>query len=118
MSTNLDYVVNRLSLRPPQAESLKILADICGDLSLKKNAELETEKQKLIARYRGFKDFERNFPCVCFALATGVGKTRLMGSFIAWLYKERQIRNFLVLAPNLTIYNKLIDDFVCEYPSG
>jgi type III restriction enzyme len=111
MSTNLDYVVNRLSLRPPQAESLKILADIFGDLSLKKNAELETEKEKLIGRYLGFKDFERNFPCVCFALATGVGKTRLMGSFIAWLYTEKQIRNFLVLAPNLTIYNKLIDDF-------
>lgn len=111
MSTNLDYVVNRLSLRPPQAESLKILADICSDLSLKKNAELETEKEKLIGRYPGFKEFERNFPCVCFALATGVGKTRLMGSFIAWLYKEKQIRNFLVLAPNLTIYNKLIDDF-------
>lgn len=111
MSTNLDYVVNRLSLRPPQAESLKILADICGDLSLKKNAELETEREKLVGRYLGFTDFERNFPCVCFALATGVGKTRLMGAFVAWLYKEKQIRNFLVLAPNLTIYNKLIDDF-------
>lgn len=111
MSTNLDYIVNRLSLRLPQAESLKILADICGDLSLKKNAELEIEKERLIGRYLGFKEFERNFPCVCFALATGVGKTRLMGSFIAWLYKEKHIRNFLVLAPNLTIYNKLIDDF-------
>ena len=57
-------------------------------------------------------DFERNFPSLCFALATGVGKTRLMGAFITYLYLAKNIRNFFVLAPNLTIYNKLIDDFV------
>jgi len=27
-------------------------------------------------------DFERDFPSLCFALATGVGKTRLMGAFM------------------------------------
>jgi len=48
---------------------------------------------------------------MCFALATGVGKTRLMGSFVAYLNIEKKIKNFFVLAPNLTIYNKLIDDF-------
>ena len=30
--------------------------------------------------------FERDFPLLCFALATGVGKTRLMGSMITWLF--------------------------------
>ena len=58
-----------------------------------------------------FTEFERGFPCVCFALATGVGKTRLMGAFIAYLNQEKGIKNFFVLAPNLTIYNKLIEDF-------
>ncbi|MDD3744555.1 MAG: DEAD/DEAH box helicase family protein, partial [Lentimicrobiaceae bacterium] len=42
---------------------------------------------------------------------TGVGKTRLMGAFIAWLYYEKGIKNFFVMAPSLTIYNKLIKDF-------
>jgi type III restriction enzyme len=56
-------------------------------------------------------DFERDFPSLCFALATGVGKTRLMGAFIAWLHMAKGINNFFVLAPNLTIYNKLIQDF-------
>ena len=56
-------------------------------------------------------DFERDFPSLCFALATGVGKTRLMGAFISYLYLEHGIGNFFVLAPNLTIYNKLIADF-------
>ena len=56
-------------------------------------------------------DFEREFPSLCFALATGVGKTRLMGAFISYLHLAHGINNFFVLAPNLTIYNKLIADF-------
>ena len=54
--------------------------------------------------------FERDFPSVCFALATGIGKTRLMGALIAYLHYEKGIKNFFVMAPNLTIYNKLKKD--------
>lgn len=54
--------------------------------------------------------FERDFPSVCFALATGIGKTRLMGACIAYLHYEKGIRNFFVMAPNLTIYKKLKTD--------
>ncbi len=61
-------------------------------------------------------DFERDFPSLCFALATGVGKTRLMGAFIAYLAKAEGIQHFFVLAPNLTIYNKLIADFTPNTP--
>ena len=35
----------------------------------------------------------------------------MMGAFITYLVTARNIRYFMVLAPNLTIYNKLIDDF-------
>lgn len=115
------YIKNRLSLRPPQVESLNILASITDSLALKKNPDLDAEKEKVLsctADYaalngsaRTFSEFERSFPCVCFALATGVGKTRLMGAFIAWLNQAKGIKNFFVLAPNLTIYNKLIEDF-------
>ncbi len=34
-----------------------------------------------------------------------------MGAFIAYLHLAHGIRHFFVLAPNLTIYNKLIEDF-------
>ena len=53
--------------------------------------------------------FERDFPSFCFALATGIGKTRLMGACIAYLRYEKGIKNFFVMAPNLTIYRKLKD---------
>ena len=61
-------------------------------------------------------DFERDFPSLCFALATGVGKTRLMGAFISYLHAAHGINHFFVLAPNLTIYNKLIADFTPNTP--
>jgi type III restriction enzyme len=61
-------------------------------------------------------DFERDFPSLCFALATGVGKTRLMGAFISYLHLAHGINNFFVMAPNLTIYNKLITDFTPNTP--
>jgi type III restriction enzyme len=104
-------IKNRLSLRPPQTESLEILAELVGKLTLQKDVDLQTELDKVKSGYPTCMDFERDFPSVCFALATGVGKTRLMGAFIAYLYMHKEIKNFFVLAPNLTIYNKLIDDF-------
>jgi type III restriction enzyme len=104
-------IKNRLSLRRPQAESLNILAELSDKLSLKKNADLEKELKLVNADYPTCTDFERSFPSICFALATGVGKTRLMGAFVTYLYLSKGIKNFFVLAPNLTIYNKLITDF-------
>src|SRR3990172_4314475 len=81
-----------------------------GDLGV--GSFLQQELEKVKTSYPTCTDFERNFPSLCFALATGVGKTRLMGAFVVYLYLAKNIRNFFVLAPNLTIYNKLIDDFV------
>ncbi len=44
------------------------------------------------------------------------GKTRRIGAFIAYLHLAHSIKNFFVLAPNLTIYNKLITDFTRSTP--
>lgn len=105
-----NQIKNRLSLRQPQVESLEILDELCSELSLQKNAPLEQTLEIVRGKYPTCTDFERDFPSLCFALATGVGKTRLMGAFIAYLYLAKGIKNFFVLAPNLTIYNKLIED--------
>lgn len=104
-------IKNRLSLRPPQTRSLELLSEVTDMLVLKKNQDLSSALEKVHAKCQTCTDFERNFPSLCFALATGVGKTRLMGAFISYLYMAKGIKNFFVLAPNLTIYNKLIDDF-------
>ena len=56
-------------------------------------------------------DYHWKFLSFCFALATGVGKTRLMGAIIANLYRAKGLRNFVVVAPGKTVYEKLIADF-------
>ena len=101
----------RLSLRPPQRESLEILADICEQINFSKKTDVSEALEIISKAYPNVADFERDFPSLCFAVATGVGKTRLMGAFIAYLNQAKGIKHFFVLAPNLTIYNKLIGDF-------
>jgi len=104
-------IAGRLSLRPPQRESLEILARVAELLPLRKGQRAAEALDALRSVYPQVEDFERDFPSLCFALATGVGKTRLMGAFIAYLHRAKGIRHFFVLAPNLTIHQKLIADF-------
>ena len=113
---HINAISNRLSLRPPQRESLEILARVCEIVSLAKDADPAAAIEAIKSEFPTVEEFERDFPSLCFALATGVGKTRLMGAFITYLYQSEGIRNFFVLAPNLTIYNKLIADFTPNTP--
>jgi len=113
-----NHVSGRLSLRPPQAESLARLVraiEAAPEL-LGHDQDVTAILASLKAEFPTLEDFEREFPSLCFSLATGVGKTRLMGAFIAYLHLAHGINNFFVLAPNLTIYNKLIADFTRNTP--
>ena len=109
-------ISNRLSLRPPQRESLEILDHVCELLPLTKDTDTARALEAIRSSFPSITDFERDFASLCFALATGVGKTRLMGAFVAYLNQAWGIRHFFVLAPNLTIYNKLIADFTPGSP--
>jgi type III restriction enzyme len=116
MSRHVNAISGRLSLRPPQRRSLEILDRITEISSLKKGADIAAALEVIQGEYPSVTDFEREFPSLCFALATGVGKTRLMGAFVTYLHLAHGINNFFVLAPNLTIYNKLIADFTPNTP--
>jgi type III restriction enzyme len=107
----VNAIAGRLSLRQPQRRSLEILDRVTEIVSPTKTADLAAALDIIKSEFPGVVDFERDFPSLCFALATGVGKTRLMGAFITYLKLAHGINNFFVLAPNLTIYNKLIADF-------
>lgn len=116
MNAQVNAVSARLSLRPPQREALEILARVADLVPLTKGGDTLEALAKVQSLYPQVEEFERDFPSLCFALATGVGKTRLMGAFIAYLHRARGLRHFFVLAPNLTIYNKLIADFTPGTP--
>ena len=111
MNRHVNAIAGRLSLRLPQRRSLEILDRITEIVPPKKGADLAAALVVIRSEFPTVTDFEREFPSLCFALATGVGKTRLMGAFISYLHLAHGINNFFVMAPNLTIYNKLITDF-------
>ncbi|MBV1692052.1 DEAD/DEAH box helicase family protein [Novosphingobium sp. G106] len=104
-------VTQRLSLRRPQEEALAVLADVADRIDWRGEVDPVALLADVRGSYPSVEGFERDFPSLCFALATGVGKTRLMGAFIAYLHLTGRSNNFFVLAPNTTIYDKLIADF-------
>lgn len=119
------YIKQRQSLREPLAEALDVLTKLVDRLSLSK-PNIPDEKEAGDAAYKAFlneqleqikeicpscKSFERDFPSFAFSIATGIGKTRLMGACIAYLYLKKGIKHFFILAPNLTLYEKLKKDF-------
>jgi type III restriction enzyme len=119
MNSTAKSIKQRLSLREPLQDSLDIVAQLGDVLTLKKcpneqdeaTAFLQDELQKVKALFPTCTQFDREFASIAFSIATGVGKTRLMGACIAYLYLQKGIKNFFILAPNLTIYDKLIEDF-------
>ena len=116
MNRHVNAIAGRLSLRPPQRHSLEILDRITEIAPPQKEIDADGALAAIRSKFLTVTDFEREFPSLCFALATGVGKTRLMGAFISYLHLAHGINNFFVLAPNLTIYNKLIADFTPGTP--
>src|SRR6266581_181024 len=116
MTRHVNAIAGRLSLRMSHRDSLEIRDRITEIVPPKKGSDVAAALATIRGEFPSVTDFEREFPSLCFALATGVGKTRLMGAFISYLHLAHGINNFFVLAPNLTIYNKLITDFTPNTP--
>ncbi|MES2644036.1 MAG: DEAD/DEAH box helicase family protein [Myxococcota bacterium] len=114
MSKRIDphRLAARMSLRAPLEASLTLLARLADTMNLGRALDIDAARA-VVSHECGatFEDFERAFPSLTFDIATGVGKTRLMGAFVAWLYLSGRSANFFVLAPNSTIYKKLVEDF-------
>lgn len=107
-------IVNRIgyamSLRKPQKEALSYLDAISSHCDYQRNskAEIEAVATEHCEKQRTIKvDDKFGFPSFCYAMATGIGKTRLMGACIYYLYKTKGYRHFFILAPGNTIYEKL-----------
>ena len=68
-----NYINGRLSLRAPQAESLaklKQALDAVPEMA-QKDRDVAAVLNTLKAEFPTLEDFEREFPSLCFALATG-----------------------------------------------
>jgi len=107
MSMNItEKLTKELSLRKPQELSLIKLDAILSGVKLDRD-KLEDIEARLVGNVK----FDTEFPSFTFALATGVGKTRLMAAMIAYLYYTKGLKDFFILTPGETIYTKTIDNF-------
>lgn len=125
-------LIRDMSLWKPQKEALEVLDAIMQVAPLGKGVSKTTTIQALaglpvIQNQIREKRFDFNaelvgnegteFPSFCFAIATGGGKTRLMGACIAYLYYTKGFRNFFILSKGETIYNKhRFEDFCPASP--
>lgn len=83
----------------------------------------EVRRQKsLLERFVRREDLELlqydDFPRYCLKMATGSGKTKVMSLVVAWQYfnaivegREDYARTFLLIAPNVIVYERLRTDF-------
>jgi superfamily II DNA or RNA helicase len=112
----LRRVKGATSLRPPQGAALTVFAGLLQSLP---RPLPELSGDKLISHFAlespNF-SFEGACPELTIDLATGVGKTRLIGAMIAYLYLSDQSRNFLILSPRSQIVRKFIDELKPKHP--
>lgn len=104
---NSKYIENILALRSPQRESLERFAKLCDVISFSKTPDLNAELEAVHSLFPTLSSFGRNFPSFCFSLATGIGKTRLMGACIAYLHYEKGVKNFWLCPNKMLIIDSL-----------
>lgn len=98
-----------MSLRDPQYEALQYFDAISSKIEYRTSSKAEAEKiasENCQAPHTISVDKEFDFPSFCFDMTTGIGKSRLMGACIYYLYKTKGYKHFFILAPGNTIYDK------------
>lgn len=98
-------VVRLARFRAPQRAAFEALHSIVRELD---NDLPRLGHDRLLEqiRQRGF-HVPNEVPYFVFHLATGVGKTRLMGAILSYLYRSGQTKNALILAPRTAIVDRL-----------
>ncbi len=104
----IEQLTADLALRTPQRAALRRLEQVLGSVSDLVGPLSEVEAEVSVG---GFERFDTAFPSFAFHIATAVGKTRLMGATIAYLYHTQGWRNFFILTKGSTIYEKTVANF-------
>lgn len=115
----VDRINWAMSLREPQRDALCCFAHISEQLEYRVATKAEVEQTASVQcqnphTIQVAKEFD--FPSFCFSMATGIGKTRLMGAAIYYLYKTKGYKHFMILAPGNTIYDKLRAESAPSHP--
>lgn len=107
LESQFDEIVSGMDLRPPQRDSLRIVHELLLRLPKPVDEIPAPEIARRVSQEQPAWSFPAGYVNLTFALATGVGKTRLMGAIMAYLYRTDQSRNFVLLAPRDAILRKI-----------
>jgi superfamily II DNA or RNA helicase len=97
-----------MALRKPQEDSLAKVHELVVSFRKDLDALTQPEFEARLKDLRPTWDVSGGVPYLTFALATGVGKTRLMAALIAYLFLGGQSKCFVLLAPRRAILRKVI----------
>ena len=117
--SSVDKIKWAMSLREPQYEALQYFDAISSKIEYRTSSKAEAEKiasENCQAPHTISVDKEFDFPSFCFDMTTGIGKSRLMGACIYYLYKTKGYKHFFILAPGNTIYDKMRREAVPGHP--
>lgn len=109
-----DEVRRTARFRHPQAKSFEKVQEIVEKLY---DDLPEISQQELLDQLAGLGyPVDAAYPDFQFALATGVGKRRLMGALAAYLIRAKQSQNIVMLAPRTAILDRLERDVYPDSP--
>lgn len=117
--SSVDKIKWAMSLREPQYEALQYFDAISSKIEYRTSTKAEAEKiasENCQEPHAISVDKEFDFPSFCFDMTTGIGKSRLMGACIYYLYKTKGYKHFFILAPGNTIYDKMRRESVPGHP--
>jgi len=107
----LSSVLTNMHLRKPQEDSLRAFHNVINSTD---KPLCDMTYKELSALFKSFYPEWKitNAPEFTFHLATGVGKTRLIGALIAYLFNAQESSNYLIISPRAEIIRKYIE--VCQ----
>jgi hypothetical protein len=127
---SLDRVISTMKLRAPQREALEKFHTVLSMSNFPLKEMTSQEISHLFSEAFPKWVFPHSSPEFTFHLATGVGKTRLIGAIIAYLYLSGDAKNFMIISPRTEIVRKFltvctpgdanyifVDQALIEYPS-
>lgn len=117
--SSVDKIKWAMSLRDPQYEALQYFDAISSKIEYRTSSKADAEKiasENCQNPHTISVDKEFDFPSFCFDMTTGIGKSRLMGACIYYLYKTKGYKHFFILAPGNTIYDKMRREAVPGHP--
>lgn len=126
---SFERIITAMNLRLPQKEALEKFHQVMNSSDTTLRDLDPTKVAELFHNFYPEWQYEHESVEFTFHLATGVGKTRLIGAVMAYLYLSGESKNFMIVSPRAEIVRKFknvcvnenkyifVDTTLVDYPS-